>query len=426
MSLSDSLPEGLTCPINGAPLELDRAVDEENGLLGGGALPYPVLSGIPRLLADEARNALVALIAKGDSERALRIALSWPDRKLGNRLRRKVSSLVLRSASGSHLGQRLASRLSTGAMLSEATGSIEETLRTLDSGYFVDWLLHRFNARTFRPLLAFARYVQPGERVLDLGGGFGHGAWVLTAHTPPDRVTVVDEVFSHLYIAKTRMVPGIHAVAADLSAGPPFRDVLFDAIVFSDTLHFVIDQDTCVKRASDLLSTNGRFLVSQIHNGLVKAAFTGKARSPAGYADLFKHLHPRLLANHDVLERGRRGLDLGPELERSARDLNGVPELSLVADKTGVGLGAVQSRSMPARNARLSSLIEIDTDGALRHSQRVHEVVKPFMEWPDLSGWTLDRVNAAQTRDTTDRRTGFDSGILVEVPPRYFQPYHAR
>jgi SAM-dependent methyltransferase/uncharacterized protein YbaR (Trm112 family) len=419
MILRDRLLPGLICPITRRLLRLDRAIDERNGLLAGGAVPYPVLDGIPRLLDDPARVAIVSLIDAGALDDALRIALSWPDKRLGNRVRRKLAGAALRIAPTRRTAQRLAAGLSTGTPLTETAGSVEEMLRRLDSGFFIDWLLHRFSARTFRPLEVLARYVPEGARVLDLGGGFGHGAWVLCGRTPPSRITLVDAVFSHLFVARRRMVPGLQAVACDLAHGPPFEGAAFDAIVMSDTLHFVEDPRACIERAARVLASQGRMLVSQIHNGDVLGPFTGAARSPDGYLALFDGMHPRLLENAAVLRALGGATPLGPKAERTPADLRGIAEISLIADHDGAGLGAPQAPAGPARHAQLSSLLVADVSGALIPLASVSPVVEPFLTRPRTNGWTVERARAAVDPRSPDHRGALAAGILIDAPPRY-------
>ncbi|MGB3555983.1 MAG: methyltransferase domain-containing protein [Jannaschia sp.] len=413
----------LTCPQTGNSLRLEPIAGTDAGLLIGGGIPYPMIHGIPRLIDDGARKALVALLRIGDLDRASAIALSWPDRALGNRVRRKAGTALLRVAPGHPAVQRLASALSTGRSLRDDHASVEAMLRHLRSGLFADWILHRFSARTFRPLMALSRLVRPGDRVLDVGGGFGHGAWTLSNHVAPDRITLVDSVFSHLHVARKRMVPGIRAVAADVNQGLPFVGPAFDTIVMSDTFHFVPDPHRLAAEVDRLLTADGRLILSQLHNGLIPAEYAGHPRSPAGYLDLFPNLNPVMLDNADILQTLRTGAPLAIRRPFDLDTLAHTAEISLVADRTGDLTADYPDPNLSCRNPRIASILSNGPDGRLRSRDDLGPVLSAFIDWPDaetLGDATRDDLYRAIQSGGEALKTAWRAGLVVDTPPDYF------
>ena len=416
----DILPS-LTCPVDGSPLVLkvlgrDAQDRPETGLLQGKTNTYPMILGIPRLIADATRVPLVAMLQRGDFDAAADLALSWPDKNLSNRMRRKASKLLLRAAPRLATAHQLAARLSTGRILRDFDGTIETLLHTLQSGMFVDWLLHRFSARTFRPLMTLSGLVRPTDLVLDIGGGFGHGAWVLSNQVPPEQIVMVDSVFAHLYVARSRMVPGVCCVAADVSHGLPFGDITFDAIVMSDTFHFVPNQRQLATGVMRVLSEQGRLILSQIHNGLIPDEFTGSPRSPQGYLDLFPDLHCTIMPNSELLGAYAEGAPLNIPKVTDLKSLEQVAELSLIADRDGSVLTQHAPPPVDTRNMHIASVLAETANQALVPNDQISEVVRRFIAWPQCANLTVPAVSK------DDPQKHARSGVYVSVPERYFNP----
>lgn len=400
----------LLCPMDGSWLRAEPIAGPlDAGLLVGDAMVYPVIFGIPRLTNDTARAPLVAMLRRGDIDAAGDLALAWPDKGLANRLRRKASSVLLRAAPGLALAQRAAAHLSTGRRVRHPAPSVEQLLRHQHSGFFTDWLLHRFTARTFKPLIPLSRLIAPTDRVLDIGGGLGHGAWVLSARVPPARITLVDAVFSHLYVAKSRMVPGTAAIAADAGQRMPFQDNAFDCIVMSDTFHFVPDQPRLASDAQRLLAPGGRLILSQIHNGLIRAAYTGHARSPQGYLDLFPSLKRSLITNTTLLAAERFGEDLDLTQVGHSKRVETEAELSLVADFDGASFQVYPAGPPDLRNPQLASVLVRNADGTFGRRTDISPIVSPFLDWPDPTILTA----------TVDPEKHVRHGARISVPHGY-------
>ncbi|MEP6064841.1 MAG: class I SAM-dependent methyltransferase [Paracoccaceae bacterium] len=409
----------LTCPVDASPLELtvlerDAQGRPETGLLLGKTRLYPMILGIPRLIADDTRGPLVAMLQRGDFDAAADLALSWPDKNLSNRVQRKLSKLLLRVAPRLKMAHMIAAGLSTGRSLRASGGTVEDMLHNLESGIFVDWLLHRFSARTFKPLMTLSSLLRPNDLVLDVGGGFGHGAWVLSNHVPPEQIVMVDSVFAHLHVARTRMVQGAHCVAADVSHGLPFDGVAFDSVVMSDTFHFVPDQHQLAGEVMRLLSPQGRLILSQIHNGLIPDEFTGSPRSPQGYLDLFPDLQCAIMPNSDLLRMYAEELPLNIAKETDLKSLEHVSELSLIADRDGSVLTNHAPPLVDTRNLHLASVLTETENGQLEPNTHISEIVCRFLDWPVCANLTATDVLEG------DAQQYARSGATVSAPEHYF------
>ena len=408
----------LTCPVDASPLDLtvlerDAQGRPKTGLLLGQRRLYPLILGIPRLIADDTRGPLVAMLQRGEFDAAADLALSWPDKNLLNRVQRKLSKLLLRVGPRLKMTQKIAALLSTGRSLRETGGTVEDMLHNLESGIFVDWLLHRFSARTFKPLMTLSSLLRPNDLVLDVGGGFGHGAWVLSNHVPTEQIVMVDSVFAHLHVARTRMVPGAQCVAADVSHGLPFDGVDFDSVVMSDTFHFVPDQQKLAGDVMRLLSQQGRLILSQIHNGLIPDEFTGLPRSPQGYLDLFPDLHCAIMRNADLLKIYAEGTALEIPQTTDHSSVEQVAELSLIADRDGSVLTKHAPPLVDTRNLHLASVLVRTEHGQVQANTRISEIVCRFLDRPSRA-----HVTAASRGDQEDRAR---SGVFVSVPDLYFR-----
>ncbi|KAF0206862.1 MAG: type 11 [Actinobacteria bacterium] len=102
--------------------------------------------------------------------------------------------------------------------------------------------------------------VEPGGRVLDVGGGAGQLA-VLLAHALSASVTVLDptpEMIDHV-----PDISGVSTVTGTAEA-MPFADDSFDAIVVSDAFHHFRDQEGAVREFVRVTRPGGLVLILEL------------------------------------------------------------------------------------------------------------------------------------------------------------------
>lgn len=117
----------------------------------------------------------------------------------------------------------------------------------------------------------FARFpIAPGERVLDLGCGFGRhafeayrrGAHVVAVDRSADEVSQVAAVFRAMEAAgEVQADPTARAVRADLLA-LPFPDASFDAVMASEVLEHIPDDERALAEVARVVRPGGRVAVT--------------------------------------------------------------------------------------------------------------------------------------------------------------------
>jgi demethylmenaquinone methyltransferase/2-methoxy-6-polyprenyl-1,4-benzoquinol methylase len=117
---------------------------------------------------------------------------------------------------------------------------------------------NRFGWEDVEAISAWLRpSVEPGGRVLDVGGGAGQLAQLLSEELDA-HVTVLDptpQMLSH--VEQTARVDAVAGVAEDI----PFPDDTFDALVVTDAFHHFRHQGAAVREFVRVVRNNGLVLV---------------------------------------------------------------------------------------------------------------------------------------------------------------------
>lgn len=348
----------LRCPETGAALAVRHlpGLPDDAALLTGGRHIYPALLGIPRLLDDALRAPLVTLLEAGAVQAAARLALHWPSKAPGSRIRRRAMRDAARLLPDGVAMARLLAAVSDGGRVLGPHASFAALLAATTPPDLAGWMLHRFCARPFLPLVPLAaRLLRPDDRVLEIGGGVGHSSFVLARHVGAARVTSLDTVFAHLHAARRFNAPGIDAVCADAGRPLPFADAAFDAVVMTDSFHFVPDQAGLATETMRVLGPAGQVLLAHVHNGLHPEPYPGVAQPPAAYAACFGPLAPVVLRNDRLLDQLDADGDVGLDDPALTEDVAAVESLSLVA-RRGAPLPGRQGSVWDAVQARRTRL----------------------------------------------------------------------
>ena len=419
--MHDALLDQLRCPFCGTRLSLvDSAAlvrhgaDVESGVLGCECCAFPIVAGIPVLVADETtRGAMHALEANGH-DAALFVLLGLD----GDRTDR-FRALQARGAEASY----------------------REALDILSPDAEGAYFFYRFSDPTFLTAEALVRAVGGCEGVLtgpvlDLCGGSGHLTRVLASLARPDssvsvaHATVVADLhFWKLWLATHVTAPGCPAVCCDAGAPLPFTPDLFSMVVLADAFPYIWHKRLCADELMRVAEPDGIVLMPHLHSALGNNLSAGDTLTPGSYQDLFAPYQPRLFSDarlfNEVLEH--QVLDLSQRLSPS--ELGAEPALTLVASP----------RADCFRRHAVPDPVEVTGDLVVnplysverRHGRSILTLGFPTPEYEeefgacrrylpdtltvdaDLTGRLEPPMLGARYADLRRRR------VLIDAPPRY-------
>ncbi len=406
----------LRCPFCGtrfAPVD-NRALRVEGkwvdeGVIGCECSAFPVVAGIPVVIADDATREAMHTLEAGHRAEALHMLLGLSD-----------------DAARVEAFRRL-----TGA---GRAPTYRELLPVLSRDAEADWFLYRFSDPTFliaEALLdALAQVNRPRGRVLDICGGSGHLTRVLMQQPGRDGVVLADLCFWKLWLAARIMAPGCVAVCSDANNPLPFDDAQFNTVLLSDAFPYIWQKRMLAREMQRVASPDGVIVLPHLHNALGENYTTGDALTPAAYRDLFMPSGARLFDERPILDGilDHRIVDLTGETEPAA--LGDTPSLTLVASRNP---GLFQCRDVPDRldvsgSLKINPLYRIERTGG----NRTHLTLRfPTPEYEDefaVSKRYLPSevaLNADLTRRILREAFGEDyarlrrSRVLLDVPVNY-------
>ena len=317
-----TLLDQLRCPFCGTRLSLvdsaalvRRGADVESGVLGCECCAFPIVAGIPVLVADDTtRGAIHALEA--------------------NRHDAALFALLGLDGDGTDRFTALQARGD------EAT--YREALDILSPDAEGAYFLYRFSDPTFLTAEALVRAVGGCEGalsrpVLDLCGGSGHLTRVLASLARPNasasvaHATVIADLhFWKLWLATHVTTPGAPAVCCDASAPLPFTPDLFSMVVLADAFPYIWHKRLCADELLRVAGRDGIVLMPHLHNALGNNVSAGDTLTPSSYHNLFAPHHPRLFSDARLLDEilDHQVVDLAHDLSPS--ELGADPTLTLV------------------------------------------------------------------------------------------------
>lgn len=331
-----SLLDVLRCPFCGTALEMVEGdalavVGDEihAGVLGCACCAYPIVDGIPVLLADDATRAAMHALEAGRADEALLALLG-----LGDDAERadRVRTLIGREDATYREGLEL--------LCDDAEGT---------------WFLYHFSDPTYVTAEALLRAVAgmgwPVEgRVLDLCGGSGHLTRALMGARAADngpapgqpadgpteagpQTVLADLFFWKLWLGKRYVVPGAEAICCDANHPLPFARDTFSTVLLADAFPYVWHKRLLAEEMMRLAGERGVVIMPHLHSALGDNFSAGDTLPPAAYRGLFEPLGARLFSDErlldDVLER--RCVDLGRDA--SPEELGDQSSLTLIATR---------------------------------------------------------------------------------------------
>lgn len=302
----------LRCPYSGgayAATDVQMGSDDSIrfGVIKSEAGEFPVIQGIARIMVDELRASLVALLKAGRQDAALRLALDVPFSDRGGAITNFATRMIYARGTslakwGVHCAKQRLYRTMTDPNL-----TFMELVARLGSEHWTRWQVGRFAMPTFLPQFALAPLAIPNMPVLDFGSGVGHGAFLLSRESP-QHIVCADYSFSSLYLAQRYFVPEADFVCMDGDFPLPFASKYFGSVYSSDALHCLDSKVTLTAEFKRVTKSDGIIVLPHLHNLLSNVRF-GKSLSPTGYAALFDDMHVRVLPEDTVLaDFAQRGL----------------------------------------------------------------------------------------------------------------------
>lgn len=321
--MNPGLLELLRCPYCGTKLRLvendalrcdgDRV---DQGVLGCECCAYPVVVGIPVLIADDATRRALHTLEEGRAEDALLDLLGADAEGPG---RERFRDLV-RGADATY-----------GDALDVLCDDAEATYflyRLTDPTYVVAEALLRAVARAGWPLRG---------RALDLCGGSGHLARVLERSraaddaSRPEETVLADLHFWKLWLARRFVSPSAVPVCCDANSPLPFARDSFATVLLADAFPYVWNKRLLADEMLRLAGEEGMVLMPHLHSALGENHSAGDTLSPAAYRELFDALGARLFSDAALLDDIVDGAVVDLTRDASPDALEGEPSLTLIA-----------------------------------------------------------------------------------------------
>ncbi|HEY6506778.1 MAG TPA: methyltransferase domain-containing protein [Vicinamibacterales bacterium] len=307
----------LRCPFCGTTLDLVEnealvrtAERVTSGVLGCQCCAFPIVAGIPVMLADDRTREAMHALEAGHSDRALLTLLGLDD---GSR-RQAFTALLGRTATVTY-------RDAQDILSPDAEGT-----------YFI----YRFSDPTYLMASAVLRAVagvcRPA-RILDVCGGSGHLTRDLVAAAPEALVALADVFYWKLWLARTFTAPTCQPVCCDGNSPLPFSRDAFEMAVLTDAFPYIWHKRLLAEELMRVAGPGGVVVMPHLHSSLAFNHSAGMTLTPAAYADLFAPMEPRLFSDRDLTDGvlDRHAADLSGPL--TAEEIGDEPSLTLVATR---------------------------------------------------------------------------------------------
>ncbi len=308
----------LRCPFCGTRLSvvenaaLERSPTHiQSGVLGCECCAFPVIAGIPILIADDAtRNAMHALEA-GRADDAFHALLGLDGKRLD-------AFRELTSGGG--------------------IPTYRDLLPVLCADAEADYMLHRFSDPTYLVIEALLNSLgrgrsprSAGRLALDLCGGSGHLTRVLLRQPACAGAVLADVHFWKLWLAARIVAPECEPVCCDANSPLPFADDLFDTVLLCDAFPYIWHKRLLAGEMQRVATSDATTIMPHLHSAHGENYSAGDTLSPAAYRDLFAPLAPRLFDDRALLDNllDERVVDLSRHTPPA--DCGDTPSITLVA-----------------------------------------------------------------------------------------------
>jgi uncharacterized protein YbaR (Trm112 family) len=310
----------LRCPFCGTRLALvenealvrqgDRI---DSGVLGCECCAFPIVDGIPVLIADDLTRDAMHTLEAGHRAAALEQLLGLE----GDRL----SAFRALDAGRDPITYRKA---------------IEILSPDPEGTYFI----YHFSDPTFLMAQAIVQAVSRNawtvkRRVLDVCGGSGHLTRVLMGQTAggaaPVETVLADVFYWKLWLAARITSPGCTPVCCDANNPLPFTRDEFSMVVLLDAFPYIWQKRMLASEMMRVASADSVIVMPHLHSSLGENFAAGMPLTPAAYRDLFEAHGARLFSDRALLNNALDGpaVDLSSSLDPDA--LGDESSLTLIA-----------------------------------------------------------------------------------------------
>jgi uncharacterized protein YbaR (Trm112 family)/SAM-dependent methyltransferase len=313
----ETLLDILQCPFCGSRLTLvDNQALEcargriESGVLGCECCAFPVVAGIPVLIADDTTREAMHQLEADQREQALFTLL----------------------------GLDAARRVSFQSLMQHPRPTYRDALAILSLDAEADCFLYRFSDPTFVMIEALLMGLGEGGNldprpVLDLCGGSGHLTRVLVGLEPAGGVIDADVYFWKLWMARRFTSPLSDAICCDANNPLPFVRDAWSLVVLADAFPYIWHKRLLAEEMMRAVGSRGVIVLPHLHSSLGENFSAGMTLTPAGYASLFEPLAPRLFSDEHLFDGvlNQRTVDL--TRSASPADIGTEPSFTLVASR---------------------------------------------------------------------------------------------
>ena len=322
--MHDSLLEILRCPYCGTSLSLvdnDALLRSgphvERGILGCECCAFPIVDGIPVLIADDLTRSAMGSLEEGRTDDALIALLDLDERQA-------AAFVALQSP--------------------RSPATFLETLAILRHDAEADYLAYRLSDPTYLTSEAVIRALAQERRrfehrSLDVCGGAGHLTRVLSSLRPPLETDVgsgtvlLDLSFWKLWLAAHFTASGCAPVCGDANHPLPFARDSFSTALLSDAFPYIWHKRLLADELIRLVGPDGVVVMPHLHSAHGENFSAGNTLTPAAHQDLLAPHQPRLFSDRLLLENllAHRRVDLSPAT--SPQDLGDESSFTLVASR---------------------------------------------------------------------------------------------
>ena len=322
--MHDSLLDILRCPYCGRSLSLVEndallrsGPQVERGILGCECCAFPIVDGIPVLIADDLTRSAMGSLEEGRTDDALIALLDLDERQA-------AVFVALQST--------------------RSPETFLETLAVLSHDAEADYLAYRLSDPTYLTSEAVIRALGQERRrfehrALDVCGGAGHLTRVLSSLRPPLETDVgsgtvlLDLSFWKLWLAAHFTAPGCAPVCGDANHPLPFAPASFSTALLSDAFPYIWHKRLLADELIRLVGPDGVVVMPHLHSAHGENFSAGNTLTPAAHQDLLAPHQPRLFSDRLLLENllAHRRVDLSHAT--SPQDLGDESSFTLVASR---------------------------------------------------------------------------------------------